>query len=265
MSIARTHHTKDYTCMSNYHFRDKTLSLKAKGLLSLMLSLPGNWNYSVAGLAELSSDGETSVRTAVKELEDAQYLQRTPIRENGRIIDWEYDIYEKPVVEIPQVEIPLLENKDNKIHKQTNIKKVNKTNSKELVENFELIPKPKKDNLYTKCVSLINDFTTNDELHSALVDYLQVRLEMKDKPLYANSWKGLLNKLNRDFGEHERLAVVRQSIERGYASFFPVSTYRKNNFGEQGIVKSVQYTDEQREHDKQFRERLEKEGKQVVF
>lgn len=127
MSVARTHHNKDYTCMSNYVFKDKTLSLKAKGLLCLMLSLPDEWDYSVKGLASLNNDGETSVRTAIKELENRNYVKRCPIRENGKIIDWEYDIYEKPQmdedfldVENPQLENPqlenlVLENKDNKV------------------------------------------------------------------------------------------------------------------------------------------------------
>ena len=74
MSVARTHHTKDFTCMSNYHFKDRSISLKAKGLLSLMLSLPDTWDYSIAGLASLSNDGETSVRTTLKELEEHKYF-----------------------------------------------------------------------------------------------------------------------------------------------------------------------------------------------
>ena len=88
--------------------------------------------------------------------------------------------------------------------------------------------KPKSENLYTKCVSLVNDYTTDEKLHKALIDYLRVRLEMKNKPLYTNSWKGLLNKLDRDFDASERLQVVYQSIERGYASFFPVNSYSNN-------------------------------------
>jgi hypothetical protein len=273
MAVARTHHTKDYTCMSNYHFKDKSISLKAKGLLSMMLSLPDEWDYSVAGLAALSSDGETSVRTAVKELEEHRYLKRTPIRENGRIVDWEYDIYEKPEeildVENQQVESLLLENNDNKILKQSNTKKVNNTNSKELVQNFDFggKQKPKKENLYTKCVSLINDYTTDEKLRKALIDYLRVRLEMKDKPLYTNSWKGLLNKLDRDFDASERLQVVYQSIERGYASFFPVNSYSNNlkdKPWERG-VKSDGYTEEEKRQLEKEQQEMEARGEQVWY
>lgn len=226
MAVARTHHTKDYTCMSNYHFKDKSISLKAKGLLSLMLSLPDEWDYSVVGLASLSSDGETSVRTAVKELEDHNYLKRTPIRENGRIIDWEYDIYEKPLelldVENQQVETLTQEIKDNKVNKQSNIKKVNTNNSKELLQksNFEFgKQKTNKQNLYTKCVSLIDSYDFAD-LRNLLIDYLNYRLSVKDKPLYANMWKGMLNKLVE---MNNQKAVIQQSLERGYLSFYPVS------------------------------------------
>lgn len=276
MSVARTHHTKDFTVMSNYHFKDKSISLKAKGLLSLMLSLSDTWDYSVAGLASLSSDGETSVRTAVKELEEHNYLKRTPVRENGRIIDWEYDIYEKPLeileVEIPQVETPLLENTDNKILKQLNTKK---ENTKVLLSkdnnttNFQFGgTKQRKDNLYTRCVSMIVYYTSDQELVHTLVDYLKVRLEMKDKPLYANSWKGLLNKLDRDFEPEERLAVVRQSIERGYASFFPVGSnnydVRKGKPWEEG-VRSTRYTEEELKELEELDRQREAQGLRTKF
>lgn len=237
MSVARTHHTSDYTVMSNYHFKDKNISLKAKGLLSLMLSLPDEWDYSVTGLASLSSDGETSVRTAVKELEEHNYLTRTPVRENGRIVDWEYDIYEKPLellqVENQQVESPLQENKDNKILKQSNTKESNINNSKELLQDFQFgKSKPKKDDLFTKCLALIDsyDFSSKSNIRQLLIDYLRYRLTIKDKPLYANMWKGMLNKLSEMCGDDIQMYkdVIQQSIERGYLSFYPISSYSKN-------------------------------------
>lgn len=96
MSVFRVHKTNNYTTMSNYHFKDKRLSLKAKGLLSIMLSLPDDWDYSAHGLATLSSDGETAVRNGLHELEEKGYLERTPIRNKGIFKDWQYDIYELP-------------------------------------------------------------------------------------------------------------------------------------------------------------------------
>lgn len=96
--IFRVHKTKNYTVMSNYHLRDKNLSLKAKGLLALMLSLPEEWDYSVKGLAKICKDGETAIRAAIKELETNHYLKRERVKDDvtGKIIDWNYSVYENP-------------------------------------------------------------------------------------------------------------------------------------------------------------------------
>ena len=77
MSVIRIHKNSNFTVMSNYHFKEKKMSLKAKGLLSLMLSLPDDWNYSVSGLVTLSKDGKDSVMSALGELETFGYLERT--------------------------------------------------------------------------------------------------------------------------------------------------------------------------------------------
>ena len=76
MAIFRIEKTKNYTVLSNYHFKEKDMSLKAKGLLSLMLSLPDSWNYTIKGLVTLSKDGKDSVMSALAELEEFRYLQR---------------------------------------------------------------------------------------------------------------------------------------------------------------------------------------------
>lgn len=279
MGVIRVNKSSDYTVMSNYHFKEKNMSLKAKGLLSLMLSLPDNWDYTVAGLATLSSDGTTSVRSALKELEDFHYLIRSRVYENGKIVDWQYNIYELPqtenlVVGIQQLDILTLENKDNKILNEVNTKESNKDldkNSKEL-ENFDFGGKRKKNtNLYSKCISQINSRNYTEKIKSALIDYLNVRIQMKDKPLYANSWKGLLNKLEREFDEKDRLQVIYQSIERGYASFFPVSknSFIKSNnqcdkLWEQGVSCRKMTEQQEKEHENWLNEQRAK-GIKVDF
>ena len=80
MSVFRIEKTKDFTIMSNHHFKNKNLSLKAKGLLSLMLSLPEKWDYTTKGLACICKDGVDSISTALKELESEGYLIRERIR-----------------------------------------------------------------------------------------------------------------------------------------------------------------------------------------
>ena len=97
MAVYRVERTRDYTVMCNYHLKDKALSLKAKGLLSMMLSMPEEWNYSTRGLAAICKEGVEAVGNALKELEKAGYMVRRQLRgDNGRITDTEYIIYEKP-------------------------------------------------------------------------------------------------------------------------------------------------------------------------
>lgn len=97
MAIFRVAKTRDYTVMSNYHLRDKNLSLKAKGLLSLILSLPEDWNYTTCGLAAICKEGVDSIGTTLRELESAGYLTRHRLRDrSGRISDTEYVVYESP-------------------------------------------------------------------------------------------------------------------------------------------------------------------------
>lgn len=98
MAVFRIEKNKNYTVMANYHLRDITLSLKAKGLLSLMLSLPEDWDYTTKGLACICKDGVDSICSTVKELEKAGYVQRRRLRnELGHLTEIEYTILEKPV------------------------------------------------------------------------------------------------------------------------------------------------------------------------
>lgn len=100
MAVFRVEKTKDFTVMSNCHLRDVELSLKAKGLLSLMLSLPEDWDYTTKGLACICRDGVDSITSALKELENHGYLTRQRIRYgNGRLGDIKYTIHERPVIQ----------------------------------------------------------------------------------------------------------------------------------------------------------------------
>ena len=111
MSVFRIERTKDYTVMSNHHLRDKRLSLKAKGLLSQMLSLPEDWDYTLSGLAYINRENIDAIRQAIKELEAAGYIVRSRKRdEKGRLQGSDYVIYEKPVSDLPTLENPTLDN-----------------------------------------------------------------------------------------------------------------------------------------------------------
>ena len=97
MAVFRIERTRDYTVMSNHRLRNGKLSLKAKGLLSMMLSLPEDWNYTTRGLAAICKEGVDAIGGALRELEAAGYIVRHQLRDKqGRISDTEYVIYEQP-------------------------------------------------------------------------------------------------------------------------------------------------------------------------
>lgn len=134
--VMRTEKNKNYTVMGNYHLRDKELSLKAKGLLSIMLSLPDGWNFSTQGLTTLSSDGETAIRSTLKELEQKGYLKRNKVRINGKIVDWEYVVYEQKQETKPTDSDSHVENVHVDSGRQLNTKKIN---TKE-INTFSTLP-----------------------------------------------------------------------------------------------------------------------------
>ena len=109
MAVFRVERNTGYTVMSNHHLRNKELSLKAKGLLSQMLSLPEDWDYTLAGLSYINRESIDAIRTAVWELEKAGYITRRQGRdEKGKMTAIEYTIYEQP--QPPELDCPVLEN-----------------------------------------------------------------------------------------------------------------------------------------------------------
>ena len=112
MAVFRVEKTDNYTVMSNYHLRDRSISLKAKGLLSQMLSLPPEWDYTLQGLAYINKEGINSVREGVKELEKAGYIKRRRVRgDKGLFAGNEYVIRELPESEKPSYENRTLDNR----------------------------------------------------------------------------------------------------------------------------------------------------------
>lgn len=107
MAVIRVNKTKDYTVMSNTHLRDRRLTLKAKGLLSIMLSLPDNWDYSVDGLVAICVESKTAVQSTLQELEQCGYLNRTRHQDASGRFDYIYDIFEQPKAETPRTENPV--------------------------------------------------------------------------------------------------------------------------------------------------------------
>ena len=136
MAVFRIERTRDHTVMSNHHLRNEKLSLKAKGLLSMMLSLPENWNYTTRGLAAICKEGVDAIGGALRELETAGYIVRHQLRDRqGRISDTEYVIYEQPQpkkpdtpspdTDAPDTENPYMEKPDTEKPAELNIEKSN--------------------------------------------------------------------------------------------------------------------------------------------
>ena len=110
MAVFRVEKNSGYTVMSNHHLRNRNLSLKAKGLLSQMLSLPEDWDYTLQGLARINRESIDAIRQAIRELEQAGYIQRSRERdEKGRLRGADYVIFELPQP-IPASVSPTLEN-----------------------------------------------------------------------------------------------------------------------------------------------------------
>lgn len=98
MAVFRVERTGDYTVMSNFHLKDKRLSLKAKGLLSQMLSLPDDWDYTLSGLSYINRESKDAIRSAVNELETAGYIRRRQTTDaSGKFAANEYTIFERPI------------------------------------------------------------------------------------------------------------------------------------------------------------------------
>ena len=111
MPVFRVERNKGYTVMSNYHLRDKSLSLKAKGLLSQILSLPEDWDYTLSGLCYINRESKDAIRSAVNELERAGYIERHQTTdESGKFSSNEYIIHEQPTSLPPLLDKPLSEN-----------------------------------------------------------------------------------------------------------------------------------------------------------
>ena len=141
MAVFRVNKTENYTVMSNQHLRDKNLSLKAKGLLSIMLSLPDNWDYSLNGLISICKENETAVKTTLAELKEYGYLKvikKYPNQTDTKRIEYEYYIFESPKQEYENQgleNLPLeIQPLENQVQLNTNILNTNKQNTNRFIK-----------------------------------------------------------------------------------------------------------------------------------
>ena len=238
MGVIRVNKNKDYTTMSNYHFRDKELSLRAKGLLSQMLSLPEDWDYSIEGLASLNKEGVKAIRSTLQELEDRGYLIRTRVNDEKGHFAYIYDIFEKPQTE----DLPYYpQGHAVQGHAvQGHTLKDRQLNTKEL--NTKDIKKERKSSSYDK---ILDSMVTDPKLKEALIEFIKMR-KLSKKPPTDHALELLIKKLNQLSSNPEtQILIVEQSILNNWQGFFPLKIEVKNKKGysERGTSRDKQYSD----------------------
>ena len=236
MSVIRTIKNENYTTMCNTHLRDKNLSLKAKGLLSMMLSLPDKWHYSVKGLEGICKESKNTINSVLNELEDNNYLVRRRRYCNGKISEWEYIIFENNEnhdeellhlknedIENEDIEIQDIENRD--VYKITKELSTNRLNTNEYKEK----------NIKKESVnSVIAEYTENKDLQDALHGFVEMRNKAR-KPLTARAMKLSLNKLNElALDDVTKIAIVNQSIVHSWLTFYKL---QNNNGGQRQLTR----------------------------
>ena len=194
MSVFRVNKTKDYVTMSKYHFKEKRMSLKAKGLLSEMLSLPDDWDYSVMGLSELNVESRNCINSILNELEDFGYLKRSRNYVNGKIESWTYDIYEKPLyLKNEDIENEDIENLDIENDTQLNNKELitKELNNKQYKENAKRkFSKPTLEEINQYCLERNNGINAEafyDFYESK--DWYVGKNKMKDWKACVRTWE----------------------------------------------------------------------------
>lgn len=179
MSVFRVNKSKNYTCISNECLKDRELSLKAKGLLVLMLSLPENWDYSIEGLTAICSECKNTIVNILNELEQSGYLIRTKVRnEKGQIINTCYDIYEskvdghrkpkKPYMENQDMEKPYMDNQPQLNTKELNTNKLN-------TNNYDVVVKEHRQ-IVTYCEQYLGGSLTKQALDD-LIGYIDFGMD----------------------------------------------------------------------------------------
>lgn len=238
MAVFRKVKKTDFTVIDNSIFKNKKLSLKGKGMICTMLSLPDNWNFSEEGLTALSNDGKASIRSTLKELMELGYLVRTRNRdEKGILRDYVYTIYEEPILDnqkqvepnydYPTLEKPILENRNT--YKELNNKELNnKVNDDDNIIDF--LQK--------------NGFVLNDILYDVVKEW-----EDNELTRYAIKKAVLNNKYNINYiqkilysYEKNNIKSVQEAIEQDEEFNIKKDLYYKNKYK----TKETRYEREQR-------------------
>lgn len=240
-----------------------------------------DYHGSLAYLAQLTGYSRNSICTALKNLVNRELI----IKDEKTVNNIKFCRYKVNLYAIQTVCTPL----DNSVqdactnniaNKQLDNKKVEdsiinntivvNTNSQNFTFGTKQT-KPKKQNLYSRCVALINNKTDDKELQKLLVDWLNMLLEKykdREKVLYENVFKGKLNTLD-EYDKKDWKDIIQYNLQRGYEAFYPIKEYKHNDMevisSEYGIVNSYKYTDEERKRQEEWRAEMKRNGKRIEF
>jgi hypothetical protein len=208
MAVIRVKKSKNYTTMSNFHLRDKNLSLKAKGLLSVMLSLPDNWDYSIAGLISIVQEKETAVNSALKELKKYGYLEvkkNFPTKENPKI-SVEYVVYEQPLENQPP------ENQDtgNQGVGNQGVENQGVENQGQLSTDIVNTEKQSTEE---------KEYFENGELNQIFLDFIADR-KKRGKKMTDKAIELTVKKLKGFRSDSSRIKAITESIANGWIGIF---------------------------------------------
>ena len=235
MGVFRMNKTKNYTTMSNHHFREKEMSLKAKGLLSLMLSLPNNWDYSISGLVSICKENETAIKSTLKELKEFGYLKVTKLLPNqteSKRIEYIYDVFERPqnnlcedIQEVEEQEVEKLGVDFQPVENPRQLN-TNKSSTKELSTNKvntynDVKSEPKKKSFQKPTIPQIHAYIAQNNLN---VDaerfyyyyesngWVVVKTKMVNWKACVHTWNRKDSKPKRDPVDEYMDAVIRGEV-----------------------------------------------------
>ena len=264
------HKSHGHTSMSTYHLWDKTITLKAKGLLSQMFSLPDEWDYSIQGLVDLNQEEETAVKTALRELKEKGYLKinKIPPSKSESKFTYQYEIFERPIIEqgqegdfLPLEVLPLEnQNQEKKEKKQKKEEKYISFNNNDFdsqdkghSNNSNLnisevnyttptksTTKQDKISLKNKIIQLINSFTEDESLRKDLNEFVEHR-KKAGKPVATEHAMDLLLRHLKALSNgnlNTMREMVDTSIRSGWLDFYPPKNQNNTTRRERGIYES---------------------------
>lgn len=207
MPIFRVHKLDNFTSVNNYLIKDKNLTLKEKGMMLVLLSLPDNWEFSVAGLEKICKEAKNTINTILNNLEKYEYLERNKIYENGKIKEWQYDIYE-----IPKKLYRKNEDIDFQDIEKLDIENCTQLNTNKLITNK--LNTNKKRNIYKESFGTYKRVKLTNEEYLRLVnefgeDFIKQQIEYLDEYVESNNNKNKYTNFN---------LVLRKAIRENWFS-----------------------------------------------